>query len=56
MSKNKIVIDEKERQEMVLETIKIMLRKGIPLEDIIHMSGKTEEEIKEIEKTLEEES
>lgn len=39
-------VEEEDMEQITIHVIKILLQKGVPLEDIQHISGKSIEEIK----------
>ena len=41
-------VEEEDMEQITIHVIKILLQKGVPLEDIQHISGKSIEEIKRI--------
>ena len=47
MNKN-IDYDYEDMEKITINVIKILLRGNVPMEDIMHISGKTEEEIMKI--------
>lgn len=46
--KNGNHVEEEDMEQITIHVIKILLQKGVPLEDIQHISGKSIEEIKRI--------
>ena len=46
--KNSNHVEEEDMEQITIHVIKILLQKGVPLEDIQHISGKSIEEIKRI--------
>ena len=40
--------DYEDMETITINVVKILLRGNVPMEDIMHISGKTEEEIKRI--------
>lgn len=50
MENNNNNYDYEDMETITKNVIKIMLRGKVPMEDIMHISGKTEEEINEIAK------